>query len=230
MRILHLPSGCLILLCVALPAQGQGTFENLDFESANIAGYPVNSSHVPITLAIPGWSGFYGTNQTSDVWYDGVSLGGVMISVVDSNVAQYGFSPLQGKFSAALFGGIGGIGTPLAATISQTGLVPAGTKSLQAIWWSEDGNPVVTLGGQTINMVPLASYPTYTLYGGDISSFAGEVETLSITEPPPAQGSPSMLELDNIQFSDQAIPEPGVFGLFALGALVLIWRVLRRRG
>ena len=34
--------------------------------------------------------------------------------------------------------------------------------------------------------------------------------------------------LDDIQFSDQSIPEPGVFGLSALGTLLLGWRVVRR--
>ena len=85
----------------------------------------------------------------------------------------------------------------------------------------------VTLGGQTINMVPLQAFPAYTTYGGDVSGLAGLVAQLSVTAPP--TGVPNAVLLDNIRFSSQFVPEPGIFGLCALGALLLGWRVLARR-
>src|SRR6266478_159155 len=115
-------------ICAALSIQAQGTFANLGFESANPSGYPPNSSDVPISAALPGWSGFYGTNPTSQVWYDGISIGGAMISVVDSNVAFSSFGPIEGRYSGYLFGG--GSSPLLSSTISQSGLVPTGTKAL----------------------------------------------------------------------------------------------------
>lgn len=83
--------------------------------------------------------------------------------------------------------------------------------------------PVINLGGQTVNMVPLARFPSYKLYGGDISSLAGEVATLSITEPPPPHGitPPSWVLLDDIVSSPQMVPEPGVLALFTLGASLI---------
>ena len=51
---------CLVVaLAGTLQVQGQGTFVNLDFESANVSGYPPNSSNVPTNSAIPGWSASY---------------------------------------------------------------------------------------------------------------------------------------------------------------------------
>jgi hypothetical protein len=214
-------------ICVASSLEAQGTFLNLDFESANVSGYPPGSSGVPISAALPGWSGFYGSAQTSQVAYDGISIGGAVISVVDSNVPFSYFNPIQGEFSAYLFGG--GEQPLLSSTISQTGVVPTGTQSLLMDARVSGASFVVMLGGQTINMIALQSFQRYTLYGGDISSFSGEAAALSFTIPPASGVQPSMFELDNIVFSDQPIPEPGVFGLSVLAALLFGWRVVRRR-
>jgi hypothetical protein len=81
-------------------------------------------------------------------------------------------------------------------------------------------------------MIALQTFANYTLYGGSIpAALAGQSEALSFTEPPgiPISNQPSLFELDNIQFSDQFVPEPNVFALSALGALLLGWRVVRRR-
>ena len=203
------------------------SFVNLNFESANFSGYAPGSPNVPINSALPGWSGYFMTgtvtNQVTQVWYDGVSLGGNMLSVIDTNA--FGFMPIQGKYSAFLFGE--GPGFPVSAKISQTGLVPAGTLSLQAkmSWFA--AAPIITLNGQVINMVPLQTFSDYTLYGSDISSFANQVAELSFTEPPPDQGSPSGLLLDSIVFSPQQVPEPTVLALLGGGAL--LFGFFRRR-
>jgi hypothetical protein len=110
--------------------------------------------------------------------------------------------------------------------ISQTGLVPSGTMSLRLDAYAFY-NFEVTLGGQTINMIPLQTFSNYTLYAGDISSFAGNVETLSLIAPP--TGEPNGVEFDNIQFSPSAVPEPSSFVLFAVGGLFLAWRHRKAR-
>jgi hypothetical protein len=206
---------CLYIGMAALRAQGQGSFQNLNFEAANVSGYPPNST-VPGTNAMPGWNGsFFG--------YDAISFGGSLISLIDTN-AGFGFNPLQGRYSAVLFGGAGG-----PVTLSQTGLVPAGTESLQVqIFWI-DVPPVVSLGGQTLEMVPLQTFANYTLYGANVSTFAGHMEELQFLEAPPASNPPDWAILDDIRFSTQPIPEPDAFGLFGLGAVVAGWR-LRRAG
>jgi hypothetical protein len=112
---------------------------------------------------------------------------------------------------------------PTSSTISQTGLVPSGTMSVLMDVQTDYGF-TVSLGGQDIHMVPLHTYPSYTLYGGDVSAFAGQTAQMSITAPYSPVYNPSDVLLDDITFSPNPIPEPSVFGLFALGALLLGWR------
>jgi len=214
-----------VVLALIQSAHSQG-FINLNFESANVSGYSPDSSDVPTTSALPGWTVYYsnssGTNAATQVWYDGISLGGAIISIIDTNAPS--FSPIQGKYSAFLFGG-GTSENLLSASISQTGLVPVGTQSLLFDAYVSGNSFNVMLGGQTINMTPLQTFANYTLYGGNIpSNFAGQSELLSFTEPPATGTQPSMFELDNIQFSSSVVPEPSTLALCALGGLFLAWR------
>jgi hypothetical protein len=208
----------ILILVAAQDAKAQG-FENLNFESANIAGYSPNSSDVPISAALPGWSGFYGSSQASEVWYDGISIGGAMISVIDDNAPA--FAPLQGNFSAFLFGG-GGI-AGLSASISQTATISAGTQSITMDAWEYDASPIVAINGLAINMIPLQTFANYTVYGGTVpTADVGPSVTLSFTDPAPATGGPSMFELDNISFSTNVVasPEPNMAALTAIGGLL----------
>jgi hypothetical protein len=221
-------------LIAGLSGWAQGTFQNLNFEAASIPNGTQPGSLLPTTAALPGWGAYLGSgsgsNALAQIPYDDFSLGGPLLSVLDTNVGL-SFVPLQGKYSTGLFGGQG-----VGATIYQTGLVPVGTRSLKLAAYSPNLPFIVTLGGQGINLVPLSvisrsGFPaSYTIYGGDISSFAGQSVQLSITEPSPTgTPPPSELLLDNIVFSPDSVPEPSAFSLFALGAVVLGWRVLRLR-
>jgi hypothetical protein len=215
----------IILLLVGKQFGFSQSFVNLDFESANVSGFSPNSSDVPISSALPGWSGFYGSTPVSQVWYDGISLGGTIISVVDNKVSDSSFDPIQGVYSAYLFGG-----SSIAATISQTGLVPIGTKSLQVEIQSQ-GTPFdVALGGQALHMIPLQTSSAFTLYGANIpNSFAGSSETLSFTSPIPAGVPPNFLELDDIAFSPNSVPEPATWALIMCGMAVFTLRSLCTR-
>jgi len=219
----ELIAGSSVVLLAALSAHAQGNFQNLNFEAANIPSGTQVASFVPISEGLPGWSAYFTTGSTTDpqtqVGFDFISTGGNIISVVDKNAPM---PQLQGKYSALLCGG--GNEILYSSSISQSGLVPAGTQSLlfdAAVY----GAPfIVTLGGQTINMVPLQTFANYTEYGGEIpSSFADHGETLSFTEPPEPEGEPqpSFLELDNIVFSPTSVvPEPNMLGLTAVGGLL----------
>jgi hypothetical protein len=88
------------------------------------------------------------------------------------------------------------------------------------------GTLLVSLGGQDIPFSVISTALNYTLYGGDVSAFAGQVEQLTFTAP---NGVNNYWELDNIQFSNPAIPEPGFFALFTVGVLLLGWRALEQR-
>ena len=200
---------------LAVPQLGfSQSFVNPDFEAANVSGYSVLDA-IPTTNAFPGWTAFYFTGGVtgilSQVTYDGISLGSAAISVVDSN-APGGFGQLQGEYSAYLFGSFG-----YSVGVSQTGLVPAGTQSLQMNAYSFYGF-TVTLNGQILNMIPLATNsPNDIVYAADVSAFAGQVATLSLIAPPLA--NPNGAEFDSIVFSPSFVPEPDSLGLLALGGL-----------
>lgn len=215
----------ILLLLLMQNLHGQG-FVNLDFEAANVSGFPPGSSDVPVSSAFPGWTASYGTNVVNLVWYDAISIGGAIISVNDSNTG-FGFAPLSGNYSAYLFGQGGPQG--ISSSLSQTGLVPLGTRSLQMEVGISAATFVISLGGQTVNMIPLSTTSAYTIYGGDVSSFAGKVATLELTAPPPAQGSPSFFLVDDIVFSPNAVPEPSARGIAALGLLIVYRSLTRRR-
>jgi len=213
----------------------QGTFQNLDFESAKVAGYTPPGYGIPISAAFLGWS--VTSPGYTPVFYDGASVGGAAISIWDSNITTVypgsHFTVLDDNFSAILFGGEFG-----PATLSQTGLVPTYSRSLQMLVGTGLANLYfsVSLGGRNIQMIPLASFSNCTLYGGDISSHAGNVETLSLTAltPPSPIIPPSFFEVDDIEFSPESVPEPTASGLFAVGGLLLglrflVWHVQRNQ-
>jgi hypothetical protein len=203
------------IIFAVLSAQAQGTFQNLNFEEADLGGYQ-ETSLVPASAAFPGWQ-----VSAPEIAYDNYSSGGALAAIVDDN-PPYGSLVLDGNYSAYLFGG--GLAPYLtSASLSQTGMVPPGTESIEldAAYF---GAPfTVSLGSQTIDMVPLQSFVHYTLWGGNIpSSMAGQTETLTITEPPPSGTPPSELILDDISFSStSAIPESSPLALTGLGGLLI---------
>jgi hypothetical protein len=208
------------LLSSARPSAAQGAFTNLDFEAVAVPpGFPLGLH--PFSELVPGWTG--GPN----IYYDGYSSGGALVAIEDLNYPGQHPAPLRGNNSLYLAGG--GTQPPVGTGISQTGLVPIGSKSLTMDMTFFNGTPIISLGGQTISMVPLTTFPTYTVYGGDISSFAGQDEQLSIFEPPPANRPPSILLVDDIQFSPTPVPEPGTWALLAAGGLLLTVRRPRKK-
>src|SRR5262245_44071430 len=74
----------LLVLLAAFSSLAQGTFQNLDFESATVAPIPAGQSDYFVTFdeALPGWTGFVGTNQATYVWQNDVSLGAPNIAIL----------------------------------------------------------------------------------------------------------------------------------------------------
>src|ERR1051326_2483379 len=90
------PTGLLFL--AASSALGQGTFQNLDFESANIQPGQAPGL-VSAADAIPGWTPYLGTNQGNAVLFDRPSAGAADVVLYDAPRS------VEGNFSVLLQGG-----------------------------------------------------------------------------------------------------------------------------
>jgi hypothetical protein len=201
-------------------AKGQG-FVNLDFENATIAPTPVDGATYPAdpTQCFPGWTV---GGATTVVAYNTVSLGAPAISLIGPDFPNNaGFTPLQGSYSVLLqyFNGDGG-----PPTLSQTGLIPSGTQSINFLVGNEQSDAVVTLNGVNIPLTQISG----GRLAGDISTYADSISQLTFST---TTGNPQgdVLYFDDIQFSSSPIPEPSTFGLFALGSLVFGWPFFRKR-
>ena len=73
----------------------------------------------------------------------------------------------------------------------------------------------------------LGSGPNYTIYGGDVSAYAGrsgELRFTANTISPSTWGS----ALDNIFFSRLPVPEPTICALFTIAGLLFSGRLMNR--
>jgi len=181
----------------------QGTFGNLNFESVIPPLNPDINFSVPISNALPRWSGYLNGTPQDRVIYNGFSLSGPSISLVDSLF----FQPIQGSYSVYLksFSDTGGT----SAAIGQTGQIPNSALSLFFIRDPQSGF-AVSFGGQPISLVQFGTSGNNLIMAGDISQFAGQTGELLFV----GTGL-----FDAIQFSSQPIPEPSVLGLLGLGGL-----------
>lgn len=220
------------MLFLSSKAYTQGTFRNLDFESATVpVSQPPSQAGVPtvdIAVALPGWSASIGTNQQSLVMYNTPTLDTSSVGVFRSN------SPfpevlhvIEGEFSAWVMGGYTyvppGTYIPTDTSIWQTGLVPANARSIMFKTSSDYRFAfVVSLGGQALSSVTLQVTPNYVLRAADVTPFAGRVEELKFTIYASRDGGGGIgRTLDSIEFSPLVVPEPNAIGLFAFGTLIL---------
>ena len=220
----------LVVLSATFSARAQGPFQNLGFESASIPNLnpPDQFVILPIGQALPGWSGFLGTNQATQVFYNGISAGPAEISLVGRNTDIWSNNVIAGNYTVVLQAG--GAGVQVSAAIAQTGLIPVNSLSIQfgisGVSGSIGGFDV-SFDGQNIPIVPLRSFSNYELYGGDISAFAGQSGELRFTENPTVIAPFGTIYLDEISFSINPVPEPSTWALLVCGAGAFI--VSRRR-
>src|ERR1022692_4564550 len=101
--------------------------------------------------------------------------------------------------------------SPIACGPGQIGTLPSNAISMS--FYIQPGSLfAVTFAGQQIPLTAIGSTFNATIMGGDISAYAGQTGQLLF------QGGG---ELDNIQFSPNAIPERSSFALLGTGALLL---------
>ncbi len=211
-----------LITLLSWEGKSQG-FVNLDFESTTLAfnGMP---STVATSVGLPGWNASIGGISQSTILYNNGTLG-------NSAVAIQGYANsltpiIAGTFSASLTAGATGN-----ASISQTGLIPADALSLLfESYTTGNGLPTlsVTINGQDISISPLLTTANYTLYGGDISFFAGQTANLAFTAVSNYPQGFGYYVLDGISFSANSVPEPSAFGLVALGGLLFGYRRWRK--
>ena len=219
-------SPTVLLLLAASSALAQGTFQNLDFESANAAG--LTNFFVAFKDAFPSWIGYIGTNQASLAGYNFISAGGAVITLITPSAldARTAASVIDGNYTATIPAGqTSPFGIIVPGALGQTGVIPLGVKSLR---FSASGNVdylSVTFGGVNLPFLATGTGSNYRTYAVDISALAGMSGELRFTEQ--AASFEPVVILDDIEFSPVAIPEPGVLAFFALGTLLSTWRILR---
>jgi hypothetical protein len=224
-----------ILLFFSYTVSAQG-FLNLDFEQASIApappGYTPSDAYDPISAAsaLPYWTVTEDATVCTAVWGSPTALDETSVALV------YGsYSPIQGNYSVQLIA-YADASSPYfrSSSISQTGLIPIGTQSIQFLISSpsQAGSvppiPIVTLDGTPISLWDISQSNGVTTMGGNISAFAGDTETLAFLCQATTGGTfpanENYFNLDDIQFSTSPVPEPSVLGLVGLGAFLLGFR------
>ena len=205
-------------------------FVNLDFNSAQLSAYGTGPAYVPASNAIPGWTGYLGTDQQGTMLYNSLSSGDGNLSIVGTNQPSFVYAaPIPGNnYTVVLQPGPDRNSSSLEsvnASIVQTGLIPANAQSI--LFTALDFQALqVTIAGQVIPIIEIGSIDGgYPRCGGNISAFAGQVAELAFTDlTDGTELSDSEAELAGISFSSSPIPEPGTLGLLASGGLFIGWR------
>lgn len=221
----------LTMLFSAQVVLAQNAFQNLDFEQATIVPTgPEFLPYVEAAPALPGWIPYIGNTPASGIVYDTISLGSPTVSIHDS-FSLLSSSVLQGNYSVIIQHSLGG--NPTTAAIGQTGQLPADVVSL--VFYTTPVSSLasldqlqVTFAGGVIPLFEISRTDKYSIVGGDISAFASQSGELRFTALP----TYGTFALDQIQFSTQAVPEPGTLALLGLGGLLAglsRWQVFRRK-
>jgi hypothetical protein len=227
MKRATLVTGCLACVLAVESLHAQGTFQNLDFESANLSPVPAGQfgGLVPFTQALPGWTGYIGEVQQTQVQQNAYYSGTPVIDIFGPDWGSLGqnfqrFGVLAGNYTVLLqAGGFGDANT----SIEQTGTIPASAESLQ---FEEYGSGFqVSFDGSVLSPVLLSTVGPVSFYGADISAFAGQSGELELTALVSAGAS---VEFDDISFSTTAVSEPGVLSLLGMGGLIFALHRWRR--
>ena len=209
------PAKLILSVCLAVPASAQGTFQNLDFESADLSNRDPVTGEFSVSQALPHWQVSENGVSATEIVLNSPSLNLWAVTLEDGN--ESGIPTISGKYSIFLQGGEGH-GTFGYAEISQTGTIANDTHSvLFAARITRPGNLNLSFNGQPLQSALLQDHGTYQTFGADISAFSGQAGELSFTTP-----YPTWTLIDDIQFSSASIPEPSTLAMFALGCGVLL--------
>lgn len=235
--------GCLCATSLATP------FQNLDFEQGSIQAPPANyvpwDAYHPISAAagLPFWTAREDSAVCTAIWWNGGALDETSVALLSNiPIPPFGYpaTPLSGNYSVELTSAYFSTAPSeyfKTSSISQTGDVPANAKSIQFLMWPYApgvvrSDPLVTLNGSVINLIPISTNGYLATMAGDVSAFAGTNVELTITCAG-TPGAPNELDrennfrLDDIIFSPNPVPEPSTVALLGLGGLIAF--VAKRR-
>jgi hypothetical protein len=209
-------------ILVVLSAHAQGTFQNLNFESADLSNPSGPFNEVPIASALPGWSGSIDGTPVTQIWANDYSLGAAAIDVFGPGWNSVNPGIIGGSYSVFLQAFYVTEGN---VSLWQNGTVPVNAESLQFSAWNfgPKGSFSVSFAGNSLSPVVLSSGQTpsgqlYDVYGVNIAPYAGQTGQLEFTALD--NNSPEQIELDDIAFSPTAVPEPTPLALTGIGALL----------
>ena len=215
-------SVAVVLACLATSAAAQA-FVDLDFDDVHVPLPPGSVDEMPWDEAAPGWSHSDGDSTGDVAWLPNAGYSQsyvLLLSPFGSASGPYGFGLKSGTFHEDE-----PRGPFVYAEISQTGRLGPQVTTIELL--SSSYLFGVTLDGTGIAMQPVGLDPTSPTYAedvmgysgewtGDVTSFAGQVVDLQITDLQTAPESPG-LAIDQIEFLP--VPEPATAALFALGLL-----------
>ena len=99
-------------------------------------------------------------------------------------------------------------------------MIPADSESLRFLSLGEFS---LSFAGHSIPLKVLGNLPYFgQIYGADISAYAGECGLLTFQTGPLSSNGINIL--DDITFSTQPVPEPGVLSILGLGVVMLFLR------
>jgi hypothetical protein len=219
-------------------AHGQA-FANLNFEQARIvsapAGFTPFDASPPISAAsaLPAWTVREDGIVCNAIWGAPQALDETSVALVTATNGIYpGYVPLQGSYSLQFYAWQGAQ-APFFRTssISQTGLIPATTRSIQFLLKSPPvaggfipANPMVTIDGIPLSIFPQSVSGGIVTMVGDVSGYAGSTVDLTFLCQGTAGAFPlseNIFTLDDIRFSTQSVPEPSTLGLLGLAVASL---------
>jgi hypothetical protein len=206
-----------------ISVNAQGTLENLNFESANVS--PASPGQfpnlVPIDVALPDWVGYLGSAQQTQVEYNVMTEGAANIALLGPTWSSTEPGIIDGNYSVLLQAGAVPNGFTGDAIIEQTGTIPANAESIEFKAWEYGSlsDLGIWFSGNSLAPVLISSGSTYNTYAVNIAPYAGQTGVLEFGAIFNSQG-PTLVNLDDISFSPQSVPEPGPMALAAAGGLL----------
>jgi hypothetical protein len=142
----------MVSLLLTFQAAGQGTFQNLNFEAAQLVPVPGGQyGEVQFAAAFPGWTGYIAGQVQTTTIRNGVPIGQIFPFI--SIMGPPEWNPPGGDYELGFGAGWDG-NNVIPVALAQTGLVPPDAMSLQ---FQAPYAMIISvfMGGQQLTVVPL---------------------------------------------------------------------------